>query len=335
MKKPMTLLALLCLLAVLCLTACGQEPEPAPEPEPDQTDTVDYSQPENWACYESGREGLDADVFFVCPTVYGGEEPSNMPLDDADALGAFLGATNMEKGIYDDNARFFAPYYRQAGLPVYTVTAEEAEPYLVRAYDDVRYAFEYYLEKENNGRPIVLAGFSQGADHCIRLMKDYGNTEVADRIVACYAIGWRLTEEETRENPWLKPAASAEDLGVIVAFNSEAEAVTDSLLIPEGVKTFAINPLNWTDDGTPADRSLNLGACFTDYSGAILREIPAFTGAYLDDVRGALKGTDVAPDDYPAVLDIFSPGVYHLYDYQFFYRNLEQNVQDRISAFLG
>ena len=120
-----------------------------------------------------------------------------------------------------------------------------------------------------------------------------------------------------------------------VCFNSEAEDVTDSLMIPEGMKTYAINPLNWKTDSTPADKSLNKGACFTKYSGEISSEIPELTGAYIDETRGALKVTDVTPEDYPAGLSIFTDGIYHLYDYQFFYRNLQENVQTRIDAYLN
>ena len=81
--------------------------------------------------------------------------------------------------------------------------------------------------------------------------------------------------------------------------------------------------------------SLNLGACFTDYSGAVETEIPALTGAYIDETRGALKVPDVSPEDYPAGLSIFTDGIYHLYDYQFFYRNLQENVQARTAAWLS
>ena len=88
-------------------------------------------------------------------------------------------------------------------------------------------------------------------------------------------------------------------------------------------------------DSLPADRSLNLGACFTDYEGSILREEAAFSGAYLDPVRGTLKVTDVDAADWPPVLEIFPEGVYHLYDYQFFYRNLQENVRLRTKWYLA
>lgn len=296
---------------------------------------VDYSKGDNWAYYETDTTGKAADVFFVCPTVVGGGAGEyQMDLSQEEARASFLGATNMEKGIYDDDARFFAPYYRQIGLATYGLEESARERYLGYAYQDVRDAFDYYLEHCNEGRPILLAGFSQGADMCLRLLKDaFADEELQERLVACYAIGWRVTEEEIAQYPQLRMAQGEDDTGVVVAFNSEAEEVQDSMMIPRGVKTLAINPLNWETCGTRADRSLNLGACFTNYDGEITKEIPALTGAYLDDVRGALKVTDVTTEEYPAVL--FAEGVYHIYDYQFFYRNLEKNVETRLAAYQG
>ena len=316
----------LALALLLALAGCGRTGEGA----------VDYAQVENWAYFETEETGA-ADVFFVCPTVYsGGEDSFNMPLEDQEAKDAFLGATNMEKGIYDGAGRFFAPYYRQAGLNAYELPAEEREPYLASAYEDVKDAFLYYMEHCNEGRPIVLAGFSQGADLSIRLLKDcFADQEVNGLLVACYAIGWSITEEELAEYPHLRFAAGEDDTGVIIAFNSEAEGVTGSLAIPAGTRTLAITPLNWRTDATPAGKEENLGACFTDYDGNITSEIPQLTGAYIDPERGALKVPDVSPEDYPAGLSIFEDGVYHLYDYQFFYRNLQENVGVRLEAYLA
>ena len=210
----------------------------------------------------------------------------------------------------------------------------DREPYLEIAYEDVKVAFNYYYENYNDGQPIILAGFSQGADMCLRLMKDcFDDEELMDQLIACYAIGWRITEDDLEEYPQLKMAAKEDDTGVVISFNSESEDISDSLMIPSGTKTFSINPLNWKTDGTPADKSLNKGACFTDYSGEITSEIPQLTGAYIDEERGALKVPDVSAEDYPAGLSIFADGIYHLYDYQFFYRNLQENVQTRIEAY--
>ena len=320
------LVLVLSLFTGLCLSGCSST----------ESENL-YALSENWAYLETDDSGKTADVFFICPTVYGGEKDVfNMALDDTEVKESFLGATNMEKGIYDTDCRFFAPYYRQAALNVYEMELENREQYLGIAYEDIKQAFQYYLDHYNNGRPIVLAGFSQGADLSIRLVKDFfADEKTNDLLVACYAIGWSITEAELEEYEHLQVAQSEADVGVIVSFNSEAEHVADSLMIPEGTKTFAINPLNWQTDGTPADKSLNKGACFTDYSGNIVTEVPELTGAYIDSVRGALKVTDVTAEDYPPVLSIFDSGIYHLYDYQFFYRNLQENVSVRIAEYIG
>lgn len=300
-----------------------------------QQDITDYSEIANWAYCEIEKDQKTADVFFICPTVYGGSENEyNMRLNDMETKANFLGAINMEKGIYDQDSRFFAPYYQQAGFLVYMMPVEDREPYLELAYSDVKAAFEYYMENYNEGRPIVIAGFSQGADLSIRLMKDcFQDEEKNDLLVACYAIGWSITEEDLEKYPHLRFAAGESDTGVIVSFNSEAENIDESLMIPAGTKTLAINPLNWKCDETMADKSLNEGACFTDYDGNIVTEVPHLTGAYIDLKRGALKVTDVTPEEYPAGVDLFEDGIYHLYDYQFFYRNIKKNVKARIEAY--
>ncbi len=324
MKKALSIIISVFFILSICLYGCTN-----------QDNSTDYSDKSNWAYFEADAKDKTADVFFVCPTVYSGADDTyNMELTDEKVKEDFVGAINMEKGIYDEDSRFFAPYYRQAGLNVYTMDISDREQYLELAFNDVKNAFEYYYENCNNGRSIILAGFSQGADMCIRTLKEcFKDEDRQNQLVACYAIGWSITEEETEKYPQLKFAENESDTGVIISFNSEAENIDDSLTIPKGSKTLAINPLNWKTDGTVADKSLNLGACFTDYDGNIKTEIKNLTGAYIDSVRGALKVTDVTPEEYPPVLDIFQDGVYHLYDYQFFYRNLQKNVQTRIDSY--
>ena len=298
---------------------------------------LDYSDGSLWIYNrDASSEGLTADCFMIGPSVYtanGGDY--NMPTYDASALISYKSTLSMEKDIYSGTCVMYAPVYRQVSLEVYDMPADEAEKYFEIAYGDVRDAFLYYMQNDNKGRPLVIAGFSQGADMAIRLLKEFGDCpEVKDVLVACYAIGWRITEGDLKEAPYLKPAEGENDTGVIIAYDCEAEDVTSSLVVPAGTKTYSINPLNWQTDSTVAGKELNLGACFADYSGGV-NEIPAFTGCYIDPVRGSLKVTDVPAEEYPPVLSMFSEGEYHIYDYQFFFRNLQENVAVRVSAFTG
>ena len=273
-----------------------------------------------WAFCETDSVGKVADVFFVCPTVYGGNaEAPLMSLDDEETKAKFIGATNMERGIYDDKCRFFAPFYSQIGLWTYTQEKHLADSLLNVAYSEVRDAFLNFLENYNNNRPFILAGFSQGAEHCIRLLKEFGNQQdITEKLIACYAIGWHLTKEEVMQYPWLKPATSETDLGTIILYSSEAPNITESMIIPENMWTYSINPLSWTANNDTISKTNNKGACFTDYEAKIKKEIPELTGAYIDEERGALKITDVTGEEYPAILPIFKDGEFHIYDYQFF-----------------
>lgn len=294
---------------------------------------VDYSDQSNWVYYGIG-EDKDVDLFLVCPTVDTLDE-ENMSLENEVMKKYFEGALNMERGIYEESARMYAPYYRQAAMNSYTQEAAERDRRLEFGYRDVSDAFAYYLEHENNGRPIILAGFSQGADMCYRLMGEYfGKEEMQEKLVACYAIGWACTDELMQKYPQIVPAESADDLGVVISFDCEAPEVTETFVNPAGQKAHSINPLNWKTDGTPADKSENLGACFTGYDGKIASEAAQLCGCYIDEERGTLKVTDVTPEEYPAKIDIFPEGAYHIYDYQFFFRNLQENVGHRVELYM-
>ncbi len=301
---------------------------PAP---PDETPAaaLDYGEADNWAYYALGDEKA-ADLFLICPTVDMRDE-FNMSADDTETKADFLGALNMERGIYEDSARMFAPYYRQAAMKVYSLDPKEREPYLELAYRDVSDAFAWYLEHENAGRPIVLAGFSQGADMCYRLLAEYfADEELYARLAAVYAIGWPCTKELTERYPQIRPAAAEDDVGVVVSFDCETPDVEETFITPSGAKAFAINPLNWRTDAEPADKSENPGACFTDYSASVIREEPGLCGCYLDPTRGVLKVTDLDSADYPALVPGLPEGAYHIYDYQFFFRALQENVRLRV-----
>ena len=52
-------------------------------------------------------------------------------------------------------------------------------------------------------------------------------------------------------------------------------------------------------------------------------------------MRGTLKVPDVDPETYVPGLPLFASGVYHVYDYQFFYRNLQENVALRLDNYLA
>lgn len=295
-------------------------------------DGIDYSVKSSWSVYSSGQN-RQADVFLVAPTVDTTDE-YNMDISSEELRGRFDSALKAELPLFEGEAAVYSPYYRQASMKVYSeLSAGDREQYLKTAYKDVSDAFKYYLDNENHGRPIILAGFSQGADMCYRLLQDhFGDEKLASQLVACYAIGWACTEEMTASYPQIKFARGEDDSGVVVSFECEAEDIEDSLVCPRGTKMLSINPLTWTTGSEKADKSLNKGACFFGSDGKLKSEQPMLCGCYVDPVRGTLKVTDIDRADYPAKLAGQAEGVYHIYDLGLFFRNLQENIGVRIKA---
>lgn len=297
-------------------------------------DAPDYSRRDNWAYYDLGK-GKAVDVFLICPTVDTTSPANAMEITDK-LKDRFLYALDLEKGIYADTGRLFSPYYRQMSINAYTLSGAERAAAEHLAYQDVSAAFRWYLDHENNGRGLILAGFSQGAQMCLELLKEYFGGDSArsralrDQLITVYAIGWRVTEEMTRAYPQIVPATGETDLGSVVCFDCEDGTLSDTIIIPAGEKSLSINPLNWKTDASAADKSLNRGAVM----GLDAAPIPGLCGGYLG-ARGELVVTDVTPADYPPGLDIFPEGAYHLYDYLFFFTNLKENIAKRTAVWRG
>ena len=298
-----------------------------------QTDPLDYADPQNWAYYGLG-EDKPVDVFLICPTV-DIESETNSPEINDKLRESFAYALDLEKGIYEETGRLFSPYYRQMSINAYRLPEEEFGQAESIAYRDISDAFRWYLDNENDGRGLILAGFSQGSEMCLKLLEEYFGTESAEvealrgQLITVYAIGWRVTEEMTEQYPQIVPASGEDDIGTVVAFDCEDGTLTGTIVIPEGVRTMSINPLNWKTDDTPADKILNKGAVM----GTGAEPVPGLCGAYIGR-RGELVVTDIEKEDYPPGLDIFPEGAYHVYDYLFFFTNLKENLAVRAQAWM-
>ena len=89
MSVPRCAALLLSLSAFSLTVGCGGEANAAP---------LDYAHTESWAYFSEGS-GKDADLFLIAPTVYKGSAP-NMPAADKKLRQKFIGALNMERGIF-------------------------------------------------------------------------------------------------------------------------------------------------------------------------------------------------------------------------------------------
>lgn len=292
----------------------------------------DYSQAESWAFLPVGQTDKPIDVFYVYPTIFGGNGPERMDIADEELRHKADVQILINGGVFTDQANLFAPYYRQASIEVVWLPQAQAEALLAEGYQDVIRAFDYYMRHYNQGRPFILAGFSQGSMALLELMKArFDNPQWQKQLVAAYLIGYSVTEQDLQKYPWLTMAQGETDTGVIVSYNTQLPQSGRSYVLKEGARS--INPVNWKTDSTVAPASAHKGAViFNAVTGEKQEEVPHLSDAYLEKETGALV-VQVDPVKYNASQTVFPAGVLHMYDYMFFYNNLKENVQKRAAAF--
>lgn len=108
-----------------------------------------------------------ADVFVVSPTtlINSGGAPGLTPLDFVQKS-AINFAIQLNFSQFGRFGRIYAPYYRQANLPAFSMTpAQQAQQAALfdTATTDVLAAFTFFMENNHTGKPVILLGHSQGS----------------------------------------------------------------------------------------------------------------------------------------------------------------------------
>ncbi|MGJ3230460.1 MAG: DUF3089 domain-containing protein [Oceanicaulis sp.] len=161
----------------------------------ERPDAPDYAEAEAWAArqIESLDEaGAAPAVFFVHPTTYDGGSHWNAPYDrpqEAAEVTRFV-LPNWAAPFLTEEAALFAPRYRQASLYAFMNNREDSQAARLLAYEDVRAAFDAFLEEIGENRPILIAGVGQGALHGLGLLIDVVAPDPAlkNRLAAAYLL---------------------------------------------------------------------------------------------------------------------------------------------------
>lgn len=312
-----------------------------------QPPAPDYSLEENWAALPARQDNADVvpardaadrqdeaavDVFFLHPTTYYSRKSWNQPLDDEGANDyTDRRVLRHQASAFNGSGRVYAPRYRQATLYSFMDKDGNGTKALELAYGDVRKAFEYYVDHYNEGRPIIVASHSQGSRHGMRLLEDYFSEEpLRSRLVAAYLVGWSRTP----------PAGDSDVAGIPLCESPDQTGcwLTWNTVGPKAERrphekkdAVCVNPLTWTTDGGYAAHELNLGGIvFPDKQTEPPEPDVAITCGQC--VEGRLVISRPEADGYSYMP--MGRDNYHIYDYNLFYMNIRQNVQERVAAYL-
>jgi hypothetical protein len=339
MKKVVRQVLLLVILLSFSLTACGHTTTISTTRTTFSSSTtivaVDYSIPEHWLALPSTID-KKVDVFFLIPTAWTNNDPNPTicAIDEPSLKAKAPLSIATQASAFATVADIYAPYYRQDNLsPIDRLKICAGIP-----TTDAVAAFDYYIQHYNNGRPFILAGHSQGSNVLINLLSVYmkDHPEVLKYMVAAYVIGFPVTAEYLAENPFLKFATGPDDTGVIISYNTQAPDVapgTNTVLT--GLVGEVINPITWTRDEALATTSQGLGSYMPDPVTLKFSQVPQYADARIDRAQGILVCTTADEDMIYKLAPTMGRGVYHGFDYYFYYYDLSKNAANRIEQFLN
>jgi hypothetical protein len=170
-------------------------------------------------------------------------------------------------------------------------------------------------------------------------MKD--NPRVYDRMIAAYVIGYSVTPDYLAQNPHLKFAEGPDDTGVIISYNTEDPNVapgTNPVVLPGAL---AINPIIWTRDEIPATAGENLGSITLNQDGSVVLNeageaalVKDYADARVDKAKGVVICSSADVEALAPGNQTFPKGVYHSFDYPFYYFDIRHNAATRVDRFL-
>src|SRR5471032_135962 len=186
-------------------------------PKPATAEKNDYSKADTWLC-RPGRQDACAvdltttvitadgkmtredwaadpkapiDCFYIYPTV-STEPGGNSSMTQSPAEKAVIRA---QFARFASKCRPYAPMYRQVTLAALQagIAGSPIPVNRLMAYEDVRDAWNYYLEHDNQGRGVVLIGHSQGAIVLTALIKnEIDGKPVQARMISALLLGTSL-----------------------------------------------------------------------------------------------------------------------------------------------
>jgi predicted secreted protein len=287
------------------------------------------------------------DVFYLHPTTYQGRENWNQDMADAKTNAwTDISVIARQAAIFNSCCRIYAPRYRQAASAAVYATDDSGDRARALAYEDVKAAFQHYLDRYNDGRPFILAGHSQGTFMIQKLLEEMIDASpIRPRLVAAYGIGIGFPVGVfSRQYKTISACAKPDDTGCVVSWltygrGGEGPPAVDRYAARyearfktrEGAETLCINPLTFDTDKPDAPASANLGALpGVAAPGPLPALKPGVIGATCE--KGILYVDVPASEDFKLLV---LPGRnLHFHDMDLFFKNIRDNATLRAEAYL-
>jgi len=306
-----------------------------------------YSDLHYWAAHPYKRDYSDSipsflkdevrdssvDVFFLHPTTFIKDllnTKMNANVNDPDLNYDTDTKTILyQASVFNGSCRVFAPRYRQAHLKAYfQYKSVESQQAFDLAYEDLKTAFQYYLDHWNKGRPIIIASHSQGSMHAIRLLKEFFDGKPLQKQLVCaYVVGWQIKKDDLKNIPF---GTSPSQTGCIVGWRTYKKDKEDMLIKREDENSLCVNPISWTADNIRTNKEIHKGAVGKDFNKLISQKISVAVAPEINILWVEI------PEDIEQRSGMASRlGNFHIADYNLFWMDIRENVKVRISKFFS
>ncbi len=323
---------------------------------------LDYSKDSSWASLPFiedeadfvplGEKGIDqlkseVDVFFVHPTGYLKGEYWTDPLVEESATKEntrWMMAN--QASAFNGCCSIFAPRYRQASIYSYFGSDELLEEVHAFAYQDVKKAFQYFLENFSKGRPFIIASHSQGTHHAIRLLKEeIDGSDKYPRMIGAYIIGGMISKTQTQKLVDISICKNPVQLGCLVHWDTFNETYIDENLSMYK-DNVCVNPISWKKEGALSNLNEAKGA--VEISGTFSLEFSGDDGpkgikflplkapikkyVQAQCKNGILFASDQTGTEFQGFAG--SQGNYHGLDFALFYMDIRENAKLKVKTYL-
>ena len=304
----------------------------------------DYANPSSWVKMGETDSVLpEFEVFYIYPTLF---QNKLRPVMDHRFDRIRTKAANyidLTFGLLTDPVhplKLYAPFVRQADYSTALETDFEADlgdTLLRYGIEDTKTAFLYFLERFHTpGMPYILIGHSQGASDLYELLRTTPEIAPESGFAAAYLAGLpkktAAAIDRDFEGRGIERGQGADDLGAILVWNTISAVAGDNIFtVPGG---FAINPVNWKKDGTPAEMSGVLDKAYyyvSEKEPAGTFDPALLNGIYVDSGRGALIADLPGNSPYDANAQM-GEGIFHANDIFFFADAIRDNLVRRAAA---
>lgn len=266
------------------------------------------------------------DVFYIHPTSYFSRRHWNAPVDLKKMVKhTDEGTMTHQASVFNGSCKIYAPRYRQATYQAFfSLDNPDSRKAFELAYADVKAAFEYYMTNYNQGRPIVIAGHSQGTILAKWLIQEYFDARpLQEKLVAAYLVGMPVYDYDFKQ---IEPCSSIDDLQCYMSWRSyqEGHLPKPEYAIEDPEHVVVVNPLTWTTDTTFAPAALNIGGLGRDAATII----PQVCGTR---IHGDILWT--TKPDVPGKAFLLMRN-YHRADYNLYWMNIRNNVGVKVDLYL-